>query len=86
VSPIPGTIGYLFILAMTVTSFDRTAAWLGRRAWNVLHTVGAFYIWVIFLVSFLSRALRMPGYWLPAALVVFAMVLRVVAWRRGQRA
>jgi DMSO/TMAO reductase YedYZ heme-binding membrane subunit len=85
-TPIPGSIGYLFILAMTVTSFDRTAAWLSRRAWNLLHTAGAFYLWFIFLATFVSRALRMPGYWLPAALVVTAMVVRVVAWRRQRRA
>src|SRR4051812_15028961 len=32
-NPIPGTIAYAFIVAMAVTSFDRPAAWLGRRAW-----------------------------------------------------
>lgn len=85
-SPIPGTIGYLFILAMTVTSFDRTAAWLPRRAWNALHTVGSFYLWLLFLGTFVTHALRASGYWLPAAVVIFAMVLRVVAWRRGRRA
>jgi len=83
-NPIPGTIGYALILAMAVTSFDRPAAWLGRRAWNVLHTVGSFYVWGVFLVSFLGRALRMPGYWLPVGLAVAAMVLRVVAWRAGR--
>ena len=84
-NPIPGTIGYALILAMAVTSFDRPAAWLGRRRWNVLHTVGPFYLWGVFLVSFVGRALRMPGYWLPVGLAVTAMALRVVAWRSGRR-
>jgi DMSO/TMAO reductase YedYZ heme-binding membrane subunit len=80
-NPIPGTIGYAVILAMAVTSFDRPAAWLGRRAWNALHTVGSFYVWGVFLISFLGRALRMPGYWLPVGLAVAAMAIRVVARR-----
>lgn len=86
-NPIPGLIAYAFVLAMAATSFDRTAAWLGRRAWQVLHTVGSLYIWGAFLNAFLVRARHAPGYWLPVALAVVAMALRVVAWarRRGRR-
>ena len=32
-----GGIGYGCIIAMTATSFDRTAAALGPRAWRILH-------------------------------------------------
>src|SRR6266481_6778386 len=32
-----GGIGYAFIIAMTATSFDRTAAAIGPRAWRPLH-------------------------------------------------
>ena len=32
-----GGIGYAFIIAMTATSFDRTAALMGARAWRMLH-------------------------------------------------
>lgn len=84
-SPIPASITYLVILAMTVTSFDRTAAWLGRRGWRVLHAVGGFVIWAAFLMSFGSRALGMPGYWLPTIFVIGAMALKVIAWLRGRR-
>src|ERR1700741_4004663 len=34
-----GGIGYAFIIALTATSFDRTAATLGPRAWRTLHLV-----------------------------------------------
>src|SRR5262249_40921223 len=37
---------YLFIAAMTATSFDRTAAWLGPRKWRLLHLIGGWYIWI----------------------------------------
>ncbi len=35
-----GGIGYAFIIAMTATSFDRSAAAIGPRAWRILHLVG----------------------------------------------
>ena len=40
VTVIFGGLAYLFIAAMTLTSFDRTAAAIGPRAWKILHTVG----------------------------------------------
>src|SRR6266481_9944105 len=39
-----GSIGYAFIIAMTATSFDRTAKALGVRAWRRLHLVGGYYL------------------------------------------
>jgi CheY-like chemotaxis protein len=74
---------YGLLAAMTVTSFDRTAAWLGRRAWNALHTVGSLTLWGAFLV----RVRHAPGYWLAVALAGVAMALRIIAWarRRGRR-
>jgi sulfoxide reductase heme-binding subunit YedZ len=80
----PGLVGYGLLAAMTATSFDRTAAWLGRRAWKVLHLVGAIYLWGAFLLAFAKRAPHAPGYWLPVALAVAALVVRVVAWYRGR--
>src|SRR5712671_2326579 len=50
-----GGIGYAFIIAMTVTSFDRTAAAIGPRAWRILHLAGGYYLWFQFMVSFGKR-------------------------------
>ncbi len=82
-----GGLAYLFILAMTVTSFDRTAAWLGRRRWKRLHTVGSWVVWIVFAQSYLPRALVDPFY-VPFALAVLAApVLRVgVRWPGAARA
>ena len=81
---IPALIGYVLLLAMTATSFDRTAQWIGPRAWKVLHTIGSLYLWAAFLRAFLRRALHMPAYSLAVALG--AIALRVIAWQRGRRA
>src|SRR5450631_4118875 len=39
-----GGFGYAFIIAMTATSFDRTAKALGAQAWRRLHLVGGHYL------------------------------------------
>jgi len=74
-----GGLAYVFIIAMTATSFDRTAAWLGPRRWQRLHTSGVYYIWFIFALQYGVLATRSPVY-LPLAAAVFgALALRVRA-------
>ena len=48
-------LGYVFILLMTITSFKRPAAILGRRGWKILHAVGMYYLWLSFTVAFGTR-------------------------------
>jgi DMSO/TMAO reductase YedYZ heme-binding membrane subunit len=74
-----GGIGYAFIIAMAVTSFDRTAATIGPRTWRILHTTGIYYLWFQFIVSFGMRIPQMPNYvWFLMPLIV-VMVLRITA-------
>ena len=74
-----GGIGYAFIIAMTATSFDRTAALVGARAWRMLHLTGGYYLLFQFTVSFGKRIPDMPLYalFLIPLLAVFA--LRMIA-------
>ncbi len=74
-----GGIGYAFIIALTVTSFDATAAALGPRAWRALHLVGGYYLLLQFTVSFGKRVPDMPLYALFLVPLVAAFVLRMVA-------
>ena len=76
---------YLFIAAMTATSFDRTAAWLGPRKWRLLHLLGGWYIWISFAVAVGKRVPLDPFYWPMAAIVVFAAAVRLVAMTRRNR-
>lgn len=71
-----GGAAYVFIALMTLTSFDATAAWLGPRAWKRLHTVGGYFVWVIFAQNFFRMAFTSLFYWPYAALLAGAMVVR----------
>jgi len=74
-----GGIGYAFIIAMTATSFDRTALAIGPRAWRVLHLAGGHYLWLQFMVSFGKRIPGMPLYVLFLVPLLLAMALRLIA-------
>jgi methionine sulfoxide reductase heme-binding subunit len=74
-----GGIGYAFIIAMTATSFDRTAAAIGPRAWRILHLSGGYYLWFQFMVSFGKRIPDMPLYGLFLVPLLLVMALRLIA-------
>lgn len=80
-------LAYLLIAALTATSFDRSAAWLGRRRWRLLHRVGVHYLWVVFTFTMVTGALAMPSpaRVLLAVLCAAALALRVAAARRAAR-
>ena len=76
-----GGVAYVFIAAMTLTSFDRTAAWLGPERWKWLHTAGLHYVSIVFVVQWLGRSAVSPGY-LPFLLAMLgAMAIRLAARR-----
>jgi DMSO/TMAO reductase YedYZ heme-binding membrane subunit len=78
-SYILGGIGYAVIIAMTATSFDRTALMIGPRAWRVLHLTGGYYLLLQFMVSFGKRVPMMPLYAAFLVPLVAVLVLRLVA-------
>ena len=87
VSYIFGGIGYLVIIALTATSFDRSAAMLGGRAWRRLHLVGGYYLLLQFMVSFGKRIPDMPLYalFLVPLAAVFAVRMFGMAVRPAPR-
>lgn len=74
-----GGIGYAFIIAMAATSFDRTAAAIGPRAFRILHLTGGYYLLFQFTVSFGKRIPDMPLYALFLLPLVAVFVLRMIA-------
>ena len=80
-----GSLGYLLILAMVATSFDRSAAWLGPRGWKLLHASGIAYLWISFALNFGKRMGQGPFYIFAFSLLVAALALRVAARIRRSR-
>ena len=76
---------YLFIAAMTATSFDGSAAWLGARRWRLLHLIGGWYVWVSFAVAVGKRVPQGPVYWAMMALVIAVAIARLVAMSRRSK-
>lgn len=72
-----GGLAYLFILAMAATSFDRSAALLGRRAWGALHSIGIWVLWISFALFYGRRFLTDTAYWPAAAMLLIALLIRV---------
>lgn len=72
-----GNLGYLFIIAMTITSFRYPASLFGDRSWHILHTVGMYYLWLAFIYSFSNRLNESLLIYLPfVCLLVIAIALR----------
>jgi DMSO/TMAO reductase YedYZ heme-binding membrane subunit len=80
-----GGIGYLFVIAMAATSFDRTAAWLGPRRWHRLHTVGMYWLWGVFTISYVPRALMEGPTYAPLALATLATLALRLIYRPRRR-
>ena len=85
VTLVGGGGAYVFTLAMALTSSDAAVAALGQSRWRLLHTVGGWYIWVIFAQSYLPRAFSTPGY-IPAGVLVIAVAAARLAWRTRRTA
>ena len=74
-----GGIGYACIIAMAATSFDRTAAAIGPRAFRILHLSCGYYLWFQFMISFGKRIPDMPLYALFLLPLLAVMALRMIA-------
>jgi len=76
---IPGSIGYVLILLLVITSFKGAARLIGPDGWKRLHSIGVWVIAVIFAASWLSRIPHHAAYAVPGIVMIGAMVLRGVA-------
>ena len=80
-----GGIGYAFIIAMTATSFDRSADAIGPRTWRILHLTGGYYLLLQFMVSFGKRIPDMPLYALFLIPLFAVFALRMIAMSQRSR-
>ncbi|MDF9619472.1 ferric reductase-like transmembrane domain-containing protein [Pseudomonas entomophila] len=76
---LPGSLGYLFILLLALTSFKAPMRLLGPRLWKSLHATGTWFLAGVFCLSFYKRIPMGGGYPLAFALMFAAIALKLVA-------
>ncbi|MFV3307471.1 hypothetical protein ACNFBT_19560 [Pseudomonas sp. NY15181] len=76
---IPGSVGYLFIILLTITSFPPAVKLLGFRLWKGLHSTGTWVIAAVFVLSFYKRLPLGSWYPLGFALISSAVALKLTA-------
>ncbi|MFR0693600.1 hypothetical protein ACLUTX_29690 [Enterobacterales bacterium AE_CKDN230030158-1A_HGKHYDSX7] len=76
---IPGSVGYLFILLLTLTSFPYAVKRLGFGIWKGLHSTGTWVIAGVFVLSFYKRLPMGSWYPLGFALITSAVALKLTA-------
>jgi DMSO/TMAO reductase YedYZ heme-binding membrane subunit len=76
---VPGFIGYVMILLLTITSFKAPARFIGPDNWKRLHRTGVWVIAVVFAGSFFTRIPHHAAYVVPGMIMMAAMLLRVAA-------
>lgn len=84
---LPGTIGYVFIAMLTVTSFHAVSKRLSPAAWKRLHTGGMWVIAVIFGLSFFKRIPSMGVFYaIPFSILCAAVAVRLLGkWAQANK-
>ncbi|MFJ4349760.1 ferric reductase-like transmembrane domain-containing protein [Pseudomonas sp. NPDC089428] len=85
-SSLPGSVGYLFLLLLTLTSFKAPMRLLGGRAWKALHSTGMWVLAAVFCLSFYKRIPLGSWYPLAFALMFSAIALKLTAKLAPRRA
>lgn len=81
-----GGVAYGFILVMLFTSFEPFKSWLSLKSWSLLHTIGGWWIWGVYMSTTWKRVLNADyGYLVVALLLSTVGLLRVWFYfvRRG---
>jgi sulfoxide reductase heme-binding subunit YedZ len=81
VTIVTGGVAFVWLWLMGATSFDRSAAWIGRTAWARLHTWGSHYLWLSFMVAYAKRIPQGLVYLVPVMLLLAVLGLR---WWSGR--
>jgi hypothetical protein len=75
-----GSLGFLFLIAMTITSFAGPRHWLGERNWKILHLTGSYLLWYIFVHTYTPMAFTHPVYFVAVGLLMLSLSLRIIAF------
>ncbi|MGV0892885.1 ferric reductase-like transmembrane domain-containing protein [Mycolicibacterium peregrinum] len=73
-------IAYGFIIAMTITSFDRISKRMQYSTWKNLHLTGSYVIWFTFFIAYWRRGVTYTEFYGPFLMIVLAaLIIRFIA-------
>lgn len=72
-----GTLGYLALAALVVTSSDAAQRRLGLARWRALHRTACWVLWVVFVASYAQGATQRPAHALALGALLAVALLRV---------
>jgi len=79
ISLLAGGLAYLFVVVLLLTSFETFAKYLSRKNWKLLHTIGGYWIWIIFLSTYAKRVQNVGVAFLPFVLIlIMVLVIRLI--------
>ncbi len=80
-----GGLAYVFTILMLMTSFDRGRKRLSMTQWNSLHTIGGYWILIVFSNSIIGRVLAGKIEYLPLAIIIMTVwCMRFISWRKNR--
>ncbi len=74
-------LAFVVIALLAATSNDAAVRWLGATNWKRLHTIGVYYLWFIFIFTYMGPALISPYHAALTLLLALALALRLAARR-----
>ena len=74
-SVMAGGLVYLFLGLMLLTSFPFFAKKITSKHWRILHTVGGYWIWLIFIISYVKRVIHGSNEYIPLVLLFVTTIL-----------
>lgn len=80
-----GTMAYVFLGLMAVTSNNKSVSKLGVKNWQRLHRTGSWYIWIIFISGAPAAIIdgNIPRI-IMSVMCVAALMLRITVYRKMQ--
>ena len=78
ISLLGGGLAYLFVVLMLATSFPIFAKYLSKKQWTILHTVGGYWIWYIFIRSYVRKAMNEYEYIPLVVLLIAVLLIRIL--------
>lgn len=79
ISLLGGGMAYFFVVTMLLTSFDSFSKHLSKGQWKFLHTLGGYWIWIVFLSTYYKRTDE-PLHWVYVIILLVILFFRTCEW------